>query len=294
MKISQIAIYQVSLPLKEGQYSWSTHSFSAFDSSIVMIETDTGLRGVGETCPLGGLLSDKVKLFKMVSRDEPEVMAQKLLDYQAQGFRQFQMKVGADPDKDIERIMAVSSMLQPGNILAADANTGWQQHQALRVIKAIRDIDLYIEQPCPSYDECLHVRHHCHHPMILDECMSDIKTLITACQDGAMDVVNIKINRLGGLTKARQFKDLCINMGIVATIEDAWGGEIATAAIAHLAHATPDHFHFQSSAFHEYHNLEIATGGPQILDGYMVASDKPGLGVTPHMDVLGEPVAVIA
>ena len=75
------------------------------------------------------------------------------------------------------------------------------------------------------------------------------------------------------------------------TIEDAWGGEIATAAIAHLAHSTPPSYHFQSSAFHEYTDLCIADGGPEMADGYMWMTDAPGLGVTPNMDVLGKPVS---
>ena len=53
MKIRGLKIYQVDLPLKEGSYSWSTQSFSAFDSTVVVIETDQGITGVGETCPLG-------------------------------------------------------------------------------------------------------------------------------------------------------------------------------------------------------------------------------------------------
>jgi L-alanine-DL-glutamate epimerase-like enolase superfamily enzyme len=77
------------------------------------------------------------------------------------------------------------------------------------------------------------------------------------------------------------------------TIEDSWGGEIATAALAHLVHSTPQDFHFRSSAFHEYHSVKIADGGPVITDGYMVASSAPGLGVTPDMAVLGKPVCVI-
>ena len=53
MKITRISIYQVDLPMKEGSYSWSTQSFSAFDSTIVTVETDDGITGYGETCPLG-------------------------------------------------------------------------------------------------------------------------------------------------------------------------------------------------------------------------------------------------
>jgi L-alanine-DL-glutamate epimerase-like enolase superfamily enzyme len=82
-------------------------------------------------------------------------------------------------------------------------------------------------------------------------------------------------------------------LGITMTIEDAWGGEIATAALAHLAHSTPQGSHFQSSVFHEYHSLKIAYGAPVIKDGYMVASSAPGLGVTPGMAILGKPVLVI-
>lgn len=348
--------------MKEGSYSWSTHTFSAFDSTVVVIKTDSGLTGVGETCPLGpaylpayaegaragliklapdligenplaldcihdrmdellnghpyvksavdmacwdllgkacelpvyamlgGMRQDKVKLFKVVSRQDADGMAQKVRDYQDQGFTQFQMKVGAGADADIERIFKVSAELRPECVLAADANTGWKQHEAIRVVKAVRDVDIYIEQPCLSYEECLAVRRHCNHPMILDECMDSIGALMQGYQDNAMDLINLKLNRVGGLTRARQFRDLCMTMGIAMTVEDAWGGEIATAAIAHLAHSIPSDFHFQSSAFHEYTDLEIASGGPTIEDGYMKVSDRPGLGVEPNMAVLGDPV----
>jgi L-alanine-DL-glutamate epimerase-like enolase superfamily enzyme len=242
---------------------------------------------------LGGRLQDKVTLFKVISRQDPAAMAGKLADYQRQGFRQFQMKVGAGANEDIERIFAVSEGLHADNVVAADANTGWKQHEAMRVVKAVRDVDVYIEQPCLSYEECLAVRRHTDLPIILDECMDDLRMVMRGYQDSAMDVVNLKISRVGGLTQARQFRDLCAALGFTMTIEDSWGGEIATAAIAHLAHSTPQGFHFQSSAFHEYHTVKIADGGPVVEDGYMVASSAPGLGVTPDMAVLGEPVCVI-
>ncbi len=126
--------------------------------------------------------------------------------------------------------------------------------------------------------------------MILDECMDSLAMLIRGYQEKAMDAINLKINRVGGITRACQFRDLCISLGIIMTIEDAWGGEIATSAIAHLAHSVPQDFHFQSSAFHEYTHAEIGKGGPVIEDGYMKASSLPGLGVEPNMDALGAAV----
>ena len=113
--------------------------------------------------------------------------------------------------------------------------------------------------------------------------------LLRAKADLAMDVVNLKISKLGGLTKIRQARDLCVSMGIAMTLEDSWGGDIATAAIAHLAHSTPEEFRFTSTDFNSYVTVSTADGAPQRVNGFMSASTAPGLGITPKMDVLGKP-----
>jgi L-alanine-DL-glutamate epimerase-like enolase superfamily enzyme len=107
-----------------------------------------------------------------------------------------------------------------------------------------------------------------------------------------MDAINLKISKVGGLTKARQIRDLCVSLGIPMTIEDSWGGDIVTAAIAHLAHSTPEPFRFTATDFNSYVAVANASGAPQRQQGTMQASDRPGLGVTANRDVLGAPVAV--
>ena len=74
------------------------------------------------------------------------------------------------------------------------------------------------------------------------------------------------------------------------TLEDTWGGDIVTAAIAHLAHSTPEDFRFTSTDFNSYGTRTIADGAPQRIDGKMRASSHPGLGITPRMEALGNPV----
>ncbi|MGD1923062.1 MAG: cis-3-hydroxy-L-proline dehydratase [Paracoccaceae bacterium] len=371
MKITRISIYQVDLPLKEGSYSWASQSFASFDTTVVIVETDEGITGVGETCPMGpaylaayaegartgiahigrdllgqnpteldvinarmdaslkghpyaksaldaacwdilgkatgqpvwkligGKAQESVRLFKVVTRGDPGLMAERTQEYQEAGFTQFQVKVGEDPDTDIARFRRVGAVLRPGDVMDADANTGWKQHEAIRVVNAVSGLAaehgfrMYIEQPCLSYEECLAVRRICQHPFILDECMDGLPILLQGWRDGAMDLINLKINRFGGLTRSRLIRDLCVQLGIAMTIEDSWGGEIATAAIAHLAQSTHAAFHFQSSAFHDYHPVSLADGAPRVEGGLMFASDVPGLGVTPDMAVLGEPVAVL-
>lgn len=311
MKIRRIFAHRVELPLKEGSYKWSGgKSVTVFDSTIVGVETEDGLTGYGEVCPLGpfylpayaegvraglrelgphllgmdardllvlnermdaalkghpyvksgidiacwdllgkvtglpvctllgGRFGEQVRLYRAISQESPDEMSRRVQGYKDEGYTRFQLKVGGVPDLDIERIHAVRAMLGPGDRLVADANTGWTQHEAVRVVRAVRDLDVYIEQPCLTYEECLSVRRQTDHAFILDENIDSLQMLLRARGDLAMDAVNLKISKLGGLTRTKQLRDLCVSMGIAMTLEDSWGGDITTAAISHLAHST--------------------------------------------------------
>lgn len=242
---------------------------------------------------LGGRFGESIQLYRAISQQAPAEMAANVAGYRAEGYTRFQLKVGGDPDTDIERIRAVRAMLLPTDRLVADANTGWTQHEAVRVARAVRDVDVYIEQPCLTYEECLAVRRMTDHPFVLDENVDSLEMLLRGKADLAMDVVNLKIGKLGGLTKTRQARDLCVAMGIAMTLEDSWGGDITTAAIAHLAHSTPEEFRFTSTDFNSYVTVSTAAGAPRREHGRMRASDSPGLGIVPRWDVLGPPLVDI-
>jgi L-alanine-DL-glutamate epimerase-like enolase superfamily enzyme len=239
---------------------------------------------------LGGRYGEDVPLYRAISQESPEAMAKRIGQYRAEGYQRFQLKVGGKVEEDIERIRAAAAVLKSGDRLIADANTGWLMHDAMRLVRAVRDVDVYIEQPCLTYEECLSVRRHCDHPFILDEVIDGIDVLLRAQADRAMDVVNLKISKLGGLTKTRQARDLCISLGIAMTLEDSWGGDIVTAAIAHLAQSTPPELLFTTTDFNSYVTASIAKGAPQRIGGRMAASTRPGLGVEPRFDVLGKPI----
>ena len=241
---------------------------------------------------LGGRYGEDFVLYRAISQDTPEAMAGSVRGYREEGYRRFQLKVGGEPDVDIERIRECAAVLDAGDKLIADANTGWLRHEAMRVAAAVRDVDVYIEQPCASYEECLSVRRHTDRPFVLDESIDGIDALLRGHADLAMDVVNIKIGKFGGLSRARQARDLCIALGIAMTIEDTWGGDIVTAAIAHLAHGTPPEFLFTATDFNSYVTVSIAAGAPRRVRGRMATPTAPGLGVVPRAEVLGEPVLV--
>ena len=242
---------------------------------------------------LGGRYGDDFHLYRAISQESPEAMAARVAGYRAEGYRRFQLKVGGDPLTDIARIRAVAAKLEPGDRLIADANTGWLMHDAMRVVRDVQDVDVYIEQPCLSYDECLSIRRHTDHPFVLDEVIDSVDRILRGHADKAMDVVNLKISKLGGLTKTKQARDLCVSLGIAMTLEDSWGGDIVTAAIAHLAHSTPPEFLFTATDFNSYVTVSFAEGAPRRVNGRLAASMAPGLGVTPRMDVLGKPMVQV-
>jgi cis-L-3-hydroxyproline dehydratase len=242
------------------------------------------------TTLLGGRYVEDFPLYRAISQESPEAMATSVAKYRGEGYHKFQLKVGGDPDTDIARIQAVAAKLNSGDVLIADANTGWTQHQALRVAGAVCDVDVYIEQPCMTYEECLAVRRHTDRPVILDEVIDSLAMVVRGHADGAMDIINLKISKVGGLTKARQIRDLCVSLGIALTIEDTWGGDVTTAAIAHLAQSTPPAMLFSTTDFNSYVTVSTATGAPERKNGRMAASNNPGLGIAPRMEVLGAPV----
>jgi len=366
MKIRRILVWKVDLPIREGSYKWSGgKSVTVFDSTIVGVETDTGITGYGEVCPLGsyylpayangvragiaelgphllgedplelsrlnrrmdfelkghpyvksaidmacwdilgqatgqpvcvlmgGRYGEDFGLYRAISQESAEAMAKSVSGYRAEGYRRFQLKVGGDPEEDVRRIRAVAAELKPEDRLVADANTGWLMHEAMRVVRAVRNVDVYIEQPCLSYEECLSVRRQTNHPFVLDEVIDSVEMLLRGAADHAMDVVNIKISKVGGLTKARQVRDLCVSLGIAMTIEDSWGSDIITAAIAHLAHSTPPAFLFTTTDFNSYVTVNTADGAPQRVNGRMAASTKPGLGTKPKPEIIKKPILTI-
>ena len=152
---------------------------------------------------MGGKFGESVELYRAISQRSAEEMAENVALYREQGYRKFQLKVGSDPDDDIARIRSVMSILDPGEVLVADANTGWLAPDAIRVGNAVSNLDVFIEQPCKSYQKCRSVRENISLPFILDESIDSLEMLLRAYNDRAMDIINLKISKVGGVSRAR-------------------------------------------------------------------------------------------
>ncbi len=365
MKISKISAWQLDLPYVGGTYLWGHgNAISIALSTVILIETDAGISGCGECCPiggnylaaypegivpalarlapallgrdprelhaveksmdgalkghpyaksaidaacwdilgkstglpvctlLGGRLTDGAPMYRVIPQKSKAEAARELDAHRTAGYRQFQIKVGNDWRADIDQIMMAAEIVEPEETAYADANTGWTVNEAVRVVRAVRDTGIMIEQPCPTYEECLHVRSRCDLPMKLDECVTGLDVAERIVHDRAAEVVCLKISNHGGLTKARRVRDYLVSHGLSVVAEDTWGGEITTAAVAHFAASTPSEFLFNTTDLHNYNTVSTGTPGPVAEEGKLHAPDAPGLGVEPDFKALGEPVAV--
>ena len=239
---------------------------------------------------LGGRQSESAILYNSIPHDSPEVMVESICEQRAAGIRRFQIKVGADPDADIERLHRVYEALKPGERAFADANRGWLPEDALRVLNGIKGLDLVIEQPCDGYEACLQIRRQTSHPIMLDEIIDGPRDLMRAINDRALDIVVLKITHMGGLTPSLLMARMCLQAGIRMRIEDTVGCELSNAAVAHLGTALPAQHIYACYQAPDY-GVTLGPSAASIKNGDVFPGDTPGLGVDVDPALLGEPVA---
>jgi cis-L-3-hydroxyproline dehydratase len=241
---------------------------------------------------LGGAFGTRIPLYRSISQDTPEKMAAGAKKYAAEGYRRIQVKVGLSVHDDIERINACVDALPKGTVIFADANAAWSVAQAREFLRATRDLDYALEQPCRGYEAHKTLRGSCDRPLILDETMTDLAVLLRAHADGVVDGITIKIARVGGVSRARLMRDVAVEMGLRVTIEDTGGAEIDTAAMAHLMLSTPEEARQHTVDFHNWVSAGHGAASFDCRDGSMAAPQGPGLGVAVEIGALGEPFFV--
>ncbi len=240
---------------------------------------------------LGGKLTDGAPMYRVAPQRSRDDTIAELNRHRASGYRQFQIKVGADWATDIERIRATVPLLQAGEKAMADANQGWRVDNAIRVARATSDLDYILEQPCKTYEECQQVRRVATQPMKLDECLTGLHMAQRIVADRGAEICCLKLSNLGGLTKARRVRDYLVENRIPVVAEDTWGGEITSSVVAHFATSTPRKYLQNTTDLMHYNTRSTGIGGPTTSDGHLYAPDTPGLGVTPDFESLGTPVA---
>ncbi len=240
---------------------------------------------------LGGARQQRYPLYMAVPLGAAEAMVEYVLARRSEGIHRFQLKVGGDPRGDAERVRRVVEATGEEDLVIADANGGWRLNDAIVAARLLESLPrVYLEQPCPTLDECARVRSITSLPMIYDEIVTDVPSMLAAVREGGGGAVNLKISRVGGLSKARVLRDLAEALGIALTIEDTWGGDVVTAAVSHLAATVRPEALFTASFMNDWVNEHIAGYQPRSRQGVGSPPGGPGLGIEVDLPALGTPL----
>ncbi len=228
----------------------------------------------------GGVQHRDFPLYEAVPLDDPERMVAFVVSRMADGITSFQLKVGNEPELDAARTRAVAEAVPPGVRVIADANGGWDVHDAIAATRLIGGLPVYLEEPCRGLDDNILVARHAQQQLILDECVVTLDDLVRAKREAGVSAVNLKLSRVGGFSRALFLRDAAQRLGLKVSMEDTWGGDITTAAVSHLAATTDPGKLLNVSFMNDWVEEHVAGSEPRSVAGRGAAPTGPGLGIT--------------
>ena len=215
-----------------------------------------------------------------------------LARYRDRGYVAHSVKIGGDVARDIARIRDVEAHRPEAERILYDVNRSWSRAQALQVMRATEDLAVMFEQPCESLDDIAAIRPLHAAPVSVDESLVTLQDAARIARDGLAEVFGIKLNRVGGLTRAARMRDIALAHGIDMFVMATGGSVLADTEALHLSATIPDAHCLGVWACQDMITAEIAGGrGPRATQGHLTLPEGPGLGVHPEQDTLGEPVA---
>ena len=241
---------------------------------------------------LGGKYRNEFSTQRAIPILEPKEMADMAVKLVKEGYTVFEVKVGLEPKRDVDRVVAIEDAIGNKATLIEDANCGWTPMEAVNVLKEIEHYtNILAEQPTRSLEGLAWIRNKVSLPIIADESVFTAQDALNVIKKDAADIISMKILKAGGFTECLKIRSICDTAGIPYRIDDMAVTKIGNTASAHLALASSDIVgcgvaqHFFLS-----HKLDILeSGGVTIADGMAIAPKGPGLGLEVRYEVLGEP-----
>lgn len=244
---------------------------------------------------LGGRTDVRLPIISSIYMGDPEDMRRRVGEHRAMGYVGHSVKIGGDPATDAARIAASLADKQPGEYFIVDANGGMTVESALRMLRLLpHGLDFVLEAPCATWRECVSLRRRSTVPIIFDELALSDASIAQIIADDAAEGIGLKISKNGGLTRGRRHRDICLAAGYTISVQETAGSDIAFAAIVHLGQTVPERNLRCILESRDIVSIKTADGPFAVENGRITAPAVPGLGITPRMDVLGEPVATYA
>lgn len=194
------------------------------------------------------------------------------------GFRMLKIKGGIEPEQDVQRVKAIHRAL-PNHVLRLDADGGYSVEEALDVARALKDRLEMLEEPLPTGDlEGLRqVTGQSPIPILADQSVSGPASALQLAAGRAVDGLSVKMTTCGGLRCARQVDAIARAAGMATMVSCVIEPSILIAAGLSFALSSPNVRYGDLDGHLELAN-DPSIPGFQLEDGWLIASEVPGLG----------------
>ncbi|MGF2053192.1 dipeptide epimerase [Vagococcus fluvialis] len=219
--------------------SVAAHAPSAKTAIDIAIHDIIGKVSNQSIAQLFGGYRESIETDMTLSIDDADIMAKKAKQHIEAGFNTLKVKVGVDEKLDVERIKKIRESVGSAIKIRLDANQAWHPKQAIQMIERLGEYDIeLVEQPVRAHnlEGLKFVRDHSRIPIMADESCFTAKDALRLVRMEAVDFVNIKLMKCGGLYEAAKISSICEIAGIECMIGCmAEETNIGVTAAAHLA-----------------------------------------------------------
>ena len=245
------------------------------------------LKAKSQNLPLYRMLCGEKQEFVTditISLGKTDKMVADALDAILRGYQILKIKVGNDPRKDIERIESIAGAVSDEIILRIDANQGWSVDETIHVMTVLENHGIYpelLEQPVSASDiEGLReIKKHIQTPLLADESVFSVEDARHLLDLQAVDLINIKLAKCGGISRALKLADLAESYGVKCMLGCMLEGPISVGAAAHVASARSNIITMLDLDAVSLCRSNPVEGGVLFDESRIVIPDSPGLGV---------------
>jgi o-succinylbenzoate synthase len=228
-----------------------------------------------------------------LSIKSPKEMAKDAVKAVKKGFKALKVKVGVNPVEDVERIRLIREAVSDDLQIRIDANQGWTPKQAIEALNTIEKYNIqFAEQPVPAEDlkGLVNVRKDSPIPIMADESVHSPEDALRLIQAEAVDLINIKLMKSGGILKGRKIAAVAEAAGIPCMIGCMGESEIGIAAGAHLAAGVKNIQYADLDSDILLKDKLVKRGGTKVKDSMRVFPKQDGLGIKElNEQLLGKP-----
>jgi len=244
---------------------------------------------------IGGFREDVLTDFTLGIKESKE-MAKDAAKAVKKDFKALKVKVGINPEEDVERIKRIRETVGPDILIRIDANQGWNVQQAIDTLGKLERFNVqFAEQPVKADDikGMAKVKKNSSIPIMADESVHTPSDAMRAIREEAIDIINIKLMKSGGILKAKKIAAIAESADVPCMIGCMSESAIGIAAGVHLAAAVKNIQYADLDSDILINDKLVLQGRAELRNSRRIPSQSPGLGIIKLDDeILGKPKKV--